>query len=198
MSVIEYPLGEIVELELFFKLNGMPVSGLSPKVALRRTDDNLYFDWGTKLWEDSPVDKYAIMSEVHGGLYQAVWDSTYVGQAPRVVVAEYVVEDSGYEGTAEDVMLFGVSETDPMSLASAVWAKSPEAYSGMDTFGGLLKTMAQNVTQIRDIEEGRWKIENNQMVFYKADNETEIMRFDLFEMDGSPTSDVVAERRRVQ
>jgi hypothetical protein len=35
------------------------------------------------------------------------------------------------------------------------------------------------VEAIRDIEYGRWQIVSDQMVFYKADNVTEIARFDL-------------------
>lgn len=32
---------------------------------------------------------------------------------------------------------------------------------------------------VRDIEYGRWEIVSDQMIFYKADNTTEIARFDL-------------------
>ncbi|GAG54855.1 unnamed protein product, partial [marine sediment metagenome] len=42
------------------------------------------------------------------------------------------------------------------------------------------------------IESGRWKIESNQMIFYKADNVTEVARFDLID-DGTN----VIERTRV-
>ncbi len=52
-----------------------------------------------------------------------------------------------------------------------------------------------------DIEGGRWKVDvgANQMLFYKADNVTEVARFNLFDELGTPTADPsrIAERRRV-
>jgi len=50
-----------------------------------------------------------------------------------------------------------------------------------------------------DMEGGRWKIDTttNQMIFYKADNITEVARFNLFDSSGAPASENVYERRRV-
>ena len=50
---------------------------------------------------------------------------------------------------------------------------------------------------IQDIEGGRWRIENNQMIFYKADNTTEVARFNLFDEGGAPAEEDVFERQRV-
>lgn len=58
----------------------------------------------------------------------------------------------------------------------------------------LIKT---DITRIKDIEEGRWKIEANQMIFYKPDNITELFRFNLFDSLGTPTMINVADRSRV-
>jgi hypothetical protein len=50
-----------------------------------------------------------------------------------------------------------------------------------------------------NMESGRWKIDanTNQMIFYKADNITEVARFNLFDSAGAPASENVFERRRV-
>lgn len=53
------------------------------------------------------------------------------------------------------------------------------------------------VDNVYDIERGRWKIESNQMIFYKEDNATEVARFNLFDESGNPTMDSPFERRRV-
>lgn len=53
------------------------------------------------------------------------------------------------------------------------------------------------VDNIYDIEEGRWHIVGNQMIFYKTDNVTEVARFNLFDENGVPTMDAPFERRRV-
>jgi hypothetical protein len=50
---------------------------------------------------------------------------------------------------------------------------------------------------LKNIEGGRWRILNNQMIFYKEDNLTEIARFNLFDSSGSPTETNVYERQRV-
>jgi hypothetical protein len=40
---------------------------------------------------------------------------------------------------------------------------------------------------VKGIEAGRWKIENNQMIFYAEDNLTELVRFNLsFDLNGNP------------
>ena len=44
---------------------------------------------------------------------------------------------------------------------------------------------------------GRWKIENNQMLFFGSDNSTEIARFNLFDDAGNPTMDSVFDRVKV-
>lgn len=50
---------------------------------------------------------------------------------------------------------------------------------------------------LRHIEGGRWRIVNNQMLFYRADNTTLVATFNLFDGAGNPTEENVAERRRV-
>jgi hypothetical protein len=57
-------------------------------------------------------------------------------------------------------------------------------------------TTTENVWQATA---GRWKINSisNEMVFYKEDNVTEILRFKLFDEAGQPTTDAVFERLRV-
>jgi hypothetical protein len=59
-------------------------------------------------------------------------------------------------------------------------------------------TVLNSVTQdIYDMQFGRWHVVGNQMVFYRADNVTEIARFDLKDDAGNPTMDAVFERVKV-
>lgn len=60
-----------------------------------------------------------------------------------------------------------------------------------------LDAITNFVNDIYHMTAGRWKIENNQMIFYKDDNTTEVMRFDLFDDLGNPTMDAVFDRRKV-
>jgi len=116
------------------------------------------------------------------------------------------------------------SGTDPQVIADAVWDETVAGHTMPDTFGakgqkmvpsediedyrvdisalatesgGRLESIENFISFVYNIEGGRWKIENNQMVFYKADNVTEIARFNLFNAQGLPAMAEVVERQRV-
>jgi hypothetical protein len=72
--------------------------------------------------------------------------------------------------------------SDPATIAAATWQHS--------TAIGLLG----NVSFIRNIESGRWKIENNQMVFYNPDGVTPLASFALKDASGLPTMENPIER----
>ena len=69
---------------------------------------------------------------------------------------------------------------------------------------GLTEEESQKLTAIqvdaafiKAIEGGRWKIENNQMIFYEPDNVTEVARFNLYNKDGQPAKESIYERKRI-
>lgn len=51
-----------------------------------------------------------------------------------------------------------------------------------------------DVKAIKQIEQGRWKIIGNQMIFYDVDGVTPLLTFDLKDGGGSPSEDNVKER----
>lgn len=64
----------------------------------------------------------------------------------------------------------------------------------------IVTQMSGTVSQLYNISFGRWKIttgSNPQMIFYKDDNATEIVRFNLFDETGAPSFDAVFERVKV-
>ncbi|RLD09488.1 MAG: hypothetical protein DRI44_08360 [Chlamydiae bacterium] len=76
-------------------------------------------------------------------------------------------------------------------IAEAVWDVAASGHTTAGTFGQL-------VNFINDIEGGRWKIDTatNEMIFYAADNTTEVAKFKLYDDSGAPSSQNVFERRR--
>jgi len=56
--------------------------------------------------------------------------------------------------------------------------------------------LLDDVDFIKDIEGGRWRIHDKQMIFYASDNITEVARFNLFDKTGTPSGDNVYERVR--
>lgn len=72
---------------------------------------------------------------------------------------------------------------------------SPDTYHASEQYN-----VEENDPRVADtyhMQFGRWKIESNQMIFYKEDNVTELARFDLLDSTGSPTMDAVFDRFRV-
>ncbi len=60
-----------------------------------------------------------------------------------------------------------------------------------------LAAIKDDVNLIKDYQEGKYKIIGNQMIFYKADNVTEVARFNLYNDAGVPAMENVFERRKV-
>lgn len=73
--------------------------------------------------------------------------------------------------------------------------------SGISADIDYLKTMADSnyslLEFIRDLESGKQVLVNNQLICYAPDNTTELIRFNLYDSGGSPTTDNVYRRDRV-
>jgi len=74
---------------------------------------------------------------------------------------------------------------------------APEIINKKDEYKADVSGIIVNVELLKNILDGRWKIENNQMIFCEADNVTEIMRFNLFDVSGDPAMINVFERKRI-
>lgn len=57
--------------------------------------------------------------------------------------------------------------------------------------------LSDDINFIKDVTGGKWEIINNQMIFYKDDNVTEVARLNLFNSAGTPTMENVMSRERV-
>jgi len=115
---------------------------------------------------------------------QAVWDE---------LLSEHQITGSA-----------GKALTDAGSAGNP-WSADPSVNNDPNTMGELVQNIKaktdtitwDDIELIKNIESGRWKIENNQMIFYKPDNVTELFRFNLKDINGQPTNDAVTERVRV-
>ena len=114
-----------------------------------------------------PVNAQA-MTEIAGGWYQ------YNFAAYNDTV-DYVIRADGGAGLSNfERYVFASNECD-------------SAVSQLDSALEFLK----------HIEGGRWKIINNQMLFYDEAGVVVVATFNLFDSDGNPTMENVAERVRV-
>ena len=190
-NVYDYQVGETVPLELNYKENGLPVTGLSVDVEIRDTATNKYLDFADDTWKSSGwTTKSVALNDIGNGQYQYMWDSSSAITADMIVSTEYAVNTSNYQATDKDVLMFGIVNVDTAAIAAAVWNRQMDQHTIDGSFG-------KGVNMIFQTETGRWKIENNQMIFYKEDNVTEVMRFNLYDHDGNPSMSIVADRQRV-
>lgn len=74
-----------------------------------------------------------------------------------------------------------------------------EIYDQVVIVEGKVDTLQADVSEMLQIEEGRWKIHTtgpdaNRLVFYEADGTTVLKKFDLKDSSGNPTTTSVFER----
>jgi len=93
---------------------------------------------------------------------------------------------------------YGNDPIKPSAFINVVIAQSSSATISGGNWSDAEKTsLINNMELIRQLNSGKWHIINNQMIFYEDDNQTEIMRFNLFDSSGNPSVLSVAERVRV-
>ena len=83
---------------------------------------------------------------------------------------------------------YNVEENDP---------RTGEILDKLSAVSGSIEQIGSKTDRLIDIQYGRWKIYDNQMIFYAEDNITEVARFNLFDENGVPTVDAVFDRVRV-
>jgi hypothetical protein len=93
----------------------------------------------------------------------------------------------------------GIIVWDVTMPGSGLKVYASEEYNGVTSATVALESVAEDISFIKDIEGGMWKIDRvtKQMIFYKSDNDTEVARFNLFDMNGSPSVDLIYKRSRV-
>lgn len=86
--------------------------------------------------------------------------------------------------------------TGSLPVAYAIEQQNVEANDprASDTWQ-MVNSVTGSIGSLIDINFGRWRIVNNQMLFYRADNVTLVATFDLFDASGNPTMDGVFERK---
>lgn len=58
----------------------------------------------------------------------------------------------------------------------------------------VVSNIASDLATLLQVTVGRWKIANNQMLFYDADGVTVLYTYNLLDADGAPTMTSVFER----
>ena len=133
------------------------------------------YNGGIKLINKTGLDNVSL--DINSG--HVILDST-VTNGTIVVRGVGYLTDNSVGATVEAHNFISVD-----SIAEEVWVHASGTQLLIDT------------DLIKQIETGRWKIENFQMIFYEEDNVTEIMRFNLFDEAGDPANTDIFDRQRV-
>jgi len=157
----------------------LPKSGLSPTIRIRNVDN------GNLLVADET------MEELGDGWYKYNFIE-YTGSL------NYAIRVDGTSNVPNGERFYYAGND---NFANDIWEHPLSTTPGTTIPSGSNEpsiTSAGALEFIRGIQGGRWKIDqvNNQMIFYKNDNFTEIARFSLLNSSGDPDSSRVYERVR--
>lgn len=73
----------------------------------------------------------------------------------------------------------------------------PDTIQGIMVVENELEKIKDDVNFIKNIESGKWELRDDQMTFYAFDNETELVKFNLFDSFGNPSMKNIFKRERV-
>lgn len=98
------------------------------------------------------------------------------------------------EDNSTGTTVYSAPLTNPATVADQVWDEAMVEHILAGSFGKAEGSVFTDVELIKKIESGRWKIINNQMIFYDDDDLTPLITFNLFDKAGQPAEDDVYER----
>jgi hypothetical protein len=99
----------------------------------------------------------------------------------------------------------GVTEQDKLDIADRVWDETKFGHDTTSSYGAMIQAIDvrtstfdwEDIVFMVDAVGGKREIVGTQEIFYKADNATEIMRFNLYDESNNPSSINVYKRVRV-
>lgn len=150
----------------------------------------------------------SVVNEVFSGIFRvegevspSITVNVYNSNDALIATKSAVRRNAGYliehTFTSPGVYIIEVIDSDTNSHFDTVTVFSDMSVKVWDAAEAT--QMLTDIAFIKDIEGGRWIIDHNtnQMVFYKSDNVTEVARFSLRDINGSPTSTNVFQRTRL-
>ena len=157
----------------FFTNNGVPATGLTPTIKFKDVNS------GTDITA-TITGGVTTLTEVGDGFYQYTLNN-YTGSQSYAVVVDGGIALQGRER-------YYVSANE--NYLEDIHGAKLEFYS--------TGSIGKNIFNTNVINSGRYKVENNQIIIYKNDNSTEIMRFNIFDSNGLPINNSinVFERRK--
>ena len=169
-EVFNYSVGDTIFLELYVQSNtGEGKEGVQPTVSIRNLETDYYLDFNTNIFS---------------------FGSGSNGDSKKPYLTDFC------NGLYRKVWNSSTAVTASMKLA-AEYEISLGSFKGKDFDYLFFSSFETDISIIKQIECGRWKIIDNQMIFYGEDETTPLLVFDLKDNLGSPSMTNVFERVKV-
>lgn len=206
----------------YFKESGIPKTGLSPTlmgydlsdnsvvlnaVAMTETGSGGYKYWFTNY--DNTKNYYFLADSVTltgEERYAPGWSLSIGNIAAihsKLPSKSYLSGSADSDGGIDDTEAAVINAQTDTALSdydaptrSELTSDKNEIITQVNANETKIDAIASNVTQIKKIEEGRWKIDTslNQLIIYDDDDTTPLLTFDLKDANGSATSTSPYER----
>jgi len=166
-NTFQYSIGDIVVLELYVQSSlGEGKEGEQPTVSIRNLENNFYLDFNINVFS---------------------FGSGSIGSGKKPYLTD--IGSGFYQKIWDSSQVVSGS----MKLA-AIYEIASGSYKGKDTDYLFFSDFEAKISIIKQVECGRWKIINNQMLFYEEDGTTPLLVFDLKDSIGNPSMTNVFER----
>jgi hypothetical protein len=185
--------------ELTAKLGGAYASK-TLKITLEDADGSIvnFEDAATFKIHDGSTCK--IREKGTMGVYH-IWCNQWPLGLPFTVLIKDNSDDSFIDSVdfnLDDFSRRAVADFDPATQADILSDATPFAGASIAAIKARTDLIDwDDITFLVNVGGGRWRIVDNQMIFYESDNETEVMRFDLKNLAGEAAMADVFERVRV-
>lgn len=125
----------------------------------------------------------------------------YEGNHRLVITGNLFTEDGSNPFVSTvgsyNVLITTVVTSDAKLLETGVSGLTVEESNTLSELSVNTNLIQLAVNFIKAIQSGKQEIKDNQFIFYDEDNETELMRFNLYDRQGNATTDNVFKRERV-
>lgn len=134
--------------------------------------------------DGSDLSSKPSVTELSAGFYKFsfTWDSS----SPE----GYLIRiDTGLDALTEKYITMRIEKNDYLeSLAADIKVTSDAIQTAATSIQASADTIQDKVTRLLSIEEGEWRIVNNQLIITSSDGQTVLGTFDLLDENEQPTS----------
>ena len=159
----------------YVESNSVGSTGLSPIITAMINIEN-----GSSL----PSASIPTISELSEGFYK--FSYAWYASNPDAYLLKI---DTGLTTPAERFITMRIEKTDYLEfLVDDIKSTADTIETSANSIQASATTIQQKVQNILDIEQGEWRISNNQLIITSADGETVLGTFDLRDENDQPTS----------